>query len=143
MQLAMVGLGRMGGNMAQRLIQGGHAVVVYDRSPEVRSALAAKGGTPVDALTGVVDALPPPRVVWLMLPAGQVTSDAVATLEGVLSPGDVIVDGAQGVIDGLGRVGVDFADVAKVLEDEGVGAFSKSFDELIQALTDKANALRS
>jgi transaldolase len=56
---------------------------------------------------------------------------------------DQDVDGAQAVIDGLGRAGVDFADVAKVLEDEGVAAFSKSFDELIQALTDKANTLRS
>jgi transaldolase len=56
---------------------------------------------------------------------------------------DQDVDGAQAVIDGLAGVGVDFADVAKVLEDEGVAAFSKSFDELIQALTDKANALRS
>ena len=56
---------------------------------------------------------------------------------------DTDVDGAQAVIDGLGRVGVDFADVGKVLEDEGVAAFSKSFDELIQALTDKANTLRS
>jgi 6-phosphogluconate dehydrogenase len=95
MKLAMVGLGRMGGNMALRLLEGGHTVVVYDRNPDVRSALGAKGGTPIDALAGVVDALSPPRVVWLMLPAGQVTADAVRTLEGVLSPGDIIVDGGN------------------------------------------------
>ena len=95
MKLAMVGLGRMGGNMAQRLLEGGHTVVVYDVSADARGVLAAKGATPLDVLTGVVDALPPPRVVWLMLPAGKVTTDAVATLEAALSPGDVIVDGGN------------------------------------------------
>ena len=91
----MVGLGRMGGNMAQRLLQGGHEVVVYDVSADARASLAAKGATPVDALAGVVSALEAPRVVWLMLPAGKVTDDAVATLEGVLSKGDIIVDGGN------------------------------------------------
>jgi 6-phosphogluconate dehydrogenase len=95
MKLAMVGLGRMGGNMAQRLLDGGHDVVVFDVSPDARAALAAKGAEPVDGLNGVVNALPAPRVVWLMLPAGKVTADAVATLEAALAPGDVIVDGGN------------------------------------------------
>jgi 6-phosphogluconate dehydrogenase len=95
MKLAMVGLGRMGGNMAQRLLKGGHEVVVYDVSEEARAALAGKGATPADTLAGVVAALAPPRVVWLMLPAGKVTADAVATLEATLSADDVIVDGGN------------------------------------------------
>jgi 6-phosphogluconate dehydrogenase len=95
MKLAMVGLGRMGGNMAQRLLGGGHEVVVFDVSEAARTALAGKGATPIDTLGGVVGALEQPRVVWLMLPAGKVTVDAVATLESALSPGDIIVDGGN------------------------------------------------
>jgi 6-phosphogluconate dehydrogenase len=95
MKLAMVGLGRMGGNMAQRLLGGGHEVVVFDVSEAARAGLADKGATPVDTLAAVVRALDEPRVVWLMLPAGKITADAVATLESALSPGDVIVDGGN------------------------------------------------
>jgi len=94
-RLAMVGLGRMGGNMVQRLMKDGHQVVVFDVSAPARQALADKGATPADSLTAVVDLLDTPRVVWLMLPAGQVTEDAVTTLEGALSPGDVIIDGGN------------------------------------------------
>ncbi len=96
MKLAMVGLGRMGGNMAQRLLEkGGHEVVVFDVNPDARAALGRHGATPVDSLQGVVDALQPPRVVWLMLPAGKITSDALATLEAALQPGDIVVDGGN------------------------------------------------
>ena len=95
MKLAMVGLGRMGGNMAQRLLEKGHEVVVYDISEDARRSLASKGAVAVDTLAGVVGALSAPRVVWLMLPAGKITADALATLEGSLSKGDVIVDGGN------------------------------------------------
>ena len=95
MKLAMVGLGRMGGNMAQRLLEGGHQVVAFDVSAEARDGLAAKGATPAATLAEVVTLLDAPRVVWLMLPAGTVTDDAVASLAGALSPGDVIVDGGN------------------------------------------------
>src|SRR5580658_10334473 len=95
MKLAMVGLGRMGGNMAQRLLEKGHEVVVYDISEDARRSLASKGAVAVDTLAGVVGALSAPRVVWLMLPAGKITADALATLVGSLSPGDVIVDGGN------------------------------------------------
>jgi len=116
-------------------------------------ALAAKGANvqrPLWASTSTknpaysdllyVDTLIGPHTVNT-LPEGTIT--AFEDHGTVARTVDQDVDGAQAVIDGLGRVGVDFADVAKVLEDEGVAAFSKSFDELIQALTDKANALRS
>jgi len=95
MKLAMVGLGRMGGNMAQRLLEGGHEVVVFDISEKARDELAAKKAIPADTLAGVVDLLAAPRVVWLMLPAGKITDDALATLTASLSPGDIVVDGGN------------------------------------------------
>jgi 6-phosphogluconate dehydrogenase len=84
--LGMIGLGRMGGNMAERLRRGGHTVVGYDRAPGVRD---------VDSLEALVAALPAPKVVWVMVPAGQPTYDTVDALKGLLSAGDVIVDGGN------------------------------------------------
>jgi 6-phosphogluconate dehydrogenase len=95
MKLAMVGLGRMGGNMAERLLADGHEVIVYDVNPSARQALAAKGGLDAPDLAGVVAALQPPRVVWVMLPAGPVTNQAIDTLETLLSAGDIIVEGGN------------------------------------------------
>ena len=95
MKLAMVGLGRMGGNMAERLLKGGHEVVVFDVSAEARDRYAGLGATPAGDLAAVVPLLEAPRVVWLMLPAGKVTSDALATLEEHLAPGDIVVDGGN------------------------------------------------
>jgi 6-phosphogluconate dehydrogenase len=96
MKLAMVGLGKMGGNMAQRLMRDGHQVVAFDVSEEARSALAAKGATPAPSLESVVGLLEAPRVVWLMLPAGANTNSANDTLAAVLSAGDIIVEGGNG-----------------------------------------------
>jgi 6-phosphogluconate dehydrogenase len=95
MKLAMVGLGRMGGNMAERLLKGGHQVVVFDISDAARAEYAGKGATPADTLAAVVPLLEAPRVVWLMLPAGKITDDALASLEASLSPGDIVVDGGN------------------------------------------------
>ena len=98
MQLGMVGLGRMGGDMTRRLMRGGHEVVVYDLSPEAVGDLADEGATPSSGLEDMVAQLGEtggPRVVWLMLPAGEVTGSTVTKVLGLLSPGDVIVDGAN------------------------------------------------
>jgi len=84
--LGMIGLGRMGGNMAERLRRGGHEVVGYDRAPEHRD---------VDSLEALVQALPTPRVVWVMVPAGDPTYETIDTLAGLLEPGDVVVDGGN------------------------------------------------
>lgn len=86
MRLGMIGLGRMGGNMAERLRRGGHEVVGYDRSPEHRD---------VASLDELVTALDPPRVVWVMVPAGEPTEDTVQELATRLGPGDVVVDGGN------------------------------------------------
>ncbi|MCU1587262.1 MAG: 6-phosphogluconate dehydrogenase (decarboxylating), partial [Frankiales bacterium] len=84
--LGMVGLGRMGGNMAERLRRGGHEVIGYDRDPALQD---------VGSLEELVAALAAPRVVWVMVPAGQPTYDVVEQLGALLSPGDTIVDGGN------------------------------------------------
>ncbi|WP_100500275.1 phosphogluconate dehydrogenase (NAD(+)-dependent, decarboxylating) [Geodermatophilus chilensis] len=86
MQLGLIGLGKMGGNMAERLRRAGHEVVGYDRAPGKRD---------VDSLPALVEALTAPRVVWVMVPAGEPTRATVKELADVLSPGDVIVDGGN------------------------------------------------
>ena len=85
-KLGMIGLGRMGGNMAERLRRGGHTVVGYDR---------AAGTRDVESLAGLVAELDPPRVVWVMVPAGPPTYDTVHALAELLEPGDVVVDGGN------------------------------------------------
>ena len=96
MKIGMMGLGRMGGNMARRLRRGGVEVVAYNRSFDVTEALAKEtGAIAVREIKALVAALPAPRIVWLMLPAGQVTDDALSQLLVLLSPGDLVVDGAN------------------------------------------------
>ena len=91
----MVGLGRMGANMSERLVRAGHQVVGYDRSPEAVAGVAARGATPAPSLAGLVHALDAPRVVWFMLPAA-VTSIAIDEVAALLEPGDIVVDGGNG-----------------------------------------------
>ena len=95
MRLAMIGLGRMGGNMTERLMKGGHEVVVFDRSAEAVAKYAATGAI---ASTGAPDAaskMTAPRVVWIMVPAGKPVDDTIAALTTVLQKGDVIIDGGN------------------------------------------------
>ena len=95
MQIAMIGLGRMGANMVERLIEGGHAVVAYDRSPDAVKAVAAKGATGCASLEAVVKALAPPRAVWVMVPAGPPTIETIDRLGELLSKGDAVIDGGN------------------------------------------------
>ncbi|HEX9603125.1 MAG TPA: NAD(P)-binding domain-containing protein, partial [Myxococcales bacterium] len=95
MQIAMLGLGRMGANMAQRLLRGAHKVVVYDVDPRRATELAAHGATPATTLDEVVAALQPPRVVWTMVPAGRITEELIVSLAAKLSRGDLIIDGGN------------------------------------------------
>lgn len=94
-QLGMVGLGRMGGNIVRRLLQAGHRCVAFDRDAAAREALAAEGAVPVADLPAMVAALDAPRAIWVMLPAGAATEEALVTLAGLLSPGDVLIDGGN------------------------------------------------
>ncbi len=95
MELGMIGLGRMGSNMAQRLRQGGHRVVAYDLNPEAVAATAACGAVGASSLEELVAGLTPPRAVWLMLPAGQPTEATIDDVAPLLATGDTIVDGSN------------------------------------------------
>ena len=96
MDIAIIGLGKMGGNMAQRLLKGGQRVVGLDQSAELTRKLATEHGlTPVFSIPEAVAALPKPRVFWLMVPSGAATEAVVDELAGLLSAGDVIIDGGN------------------------------------------------
>jgi 6-phosphogluconate dehydrogenase len=95
MQLGMVGLGRMGANMAQRLADGGHAVVGFDPSAQARERFAAAGGGSVATLEALVAALPSPRVLWLMVPAGAAVDATLDAVAPSLATDDVVVDGGN------------------------------------------------
>lgn len=85
----------MGSGMTQRLLQGGHQVMVYDRSPDAIKALATKGATGASSLEDLGQKLKAPRVVWMMIPSGAPVDDTIQRLQGVVSPGDVIIDGGN------------------------------------------------
>ena len=95
MQIGMIGLGRMGANMARRLIQGGHEAVVYDRNPESVALLVREGARGARDLAELVTRLVQPRATWLMLPAGQPTEDMLAQLARKMDTGDVLIDGGN------------------------------------------------
>ncbi|HEU4560918.1 MAG TPA: decarboxylating 6-phosphogluconate dehydrogenase [Longimicrobium sp.] len=96
MRLGMVGLGKMGGNMVERLLGGGHEVVVYDLDPELTKKVgSAQGATAVFSLQEMAQALQAPRVIWVMVPAGAPTESTLATLAGLVQPGDVLIDGGN------------------------------------------------
>lgn len=109
----MVGLGRMGANMAQRLVRAGHVVAGFDPGEAARQAASEAGITPYDSLKALVQALPAPKTVWLMVPAGAVVDGTIAALRDLLSPGDVVIDGGNSYYrDSLRH--------AQVLEDAGI-----------------------
>jgi 6-phosphogluconate dehydrogenase len=118
MQLGVIGLGRMGGNIARRLMRGGHACVVYDRDGSQVADLAGEGAQGAASLADLVGKLVPPKSVWVMLPAGRPTEETIAELGGLLSAGDVVIDGGNSFYrDDIRRAkalkakGVDYLDV--------------------------------
>jgi 6-phosphogluconate dehydrogenase len=95
MEIGIIGLGRMGANMAQRLMQGGHRVVGYNRSPEATQQLVAQGAEGAFSLQELAEKLTAPRVVWLMIPAGAPVDQTIQDLMPCLAKGDVIIDGGN------------------------------------------------
>ena len=91
----MIGLGRMGMNMAKRLLKHGHQVVAYNRSPEKTDQLVEEGAIGAYSLPEVVEKLTSPRIIWMMLPAGQAVDDHINKLKDLLSPDDIMVDGGN------------------------------------------------
>ena len=95
MQLGIVGLGRMGGNIARRLKRAGHDIVVFDVDAKAVDKLAGEGLTGATGLEDIVTKLQAPRALWIMLPAGKITEQTIATMAKTLSPGDIIIDGGN------------------------------------------------
>ncbi|MCH8898019.1 MAG: decarboxylating 6-phosphogluconate dehydrogenase, partial [Chloroflexi bacterium] len=118
MELGMIGLGRMGGNMVQRLLLGGHRIVIYDRSAEAVSTSQSQGAEGASSLSDLVAKLAMPRAVWIMVPQGAPTEDTIDSLIPLLASGDTILDGGNANYkDSMRRAeklaghGLDFMDV--------------------------------
>jgi len=121
MRLGMIGLGRMGGNMARRLRRSGIEVVGYNRDREATSSLVEESGLlAADSAEQLVSQLAPPRIVWLMLPAGDVTESYVDRLKELLEPGDILVDGANSWFKDSMRRGASLGERDIALVDAGV-----------------------
>ena len=117
MKIGMVGLGRMGANMAQRLVMGGHEVVAFDANPETMRAVSGKGVTAADSLASLVALARSPRVVWVMVPSGEATEITLAQLQPLLAKGDTVVDGGnsnykdtQRRARSFAELGIDYVD---------------------------------
>jgi 6-phosphogluconate dehydrogenase len=118
MRIAMIGLGRMGGNIVRRLQRAGHEAVVFDRKPEAVAGLAKEGFIPATGLEDIKAKLPKPAIFWVMLPAGDPTEQTIETLSKLAEPGDIIIDGGNSFYkDDIRRAkmlrekGIDYVDV--------------------------------
>jgi 6-phosphogluconate dehydrogenase len=118
MEIVMVGLGKMGANMAQRLVQGGHRVVVSDVNQEAVQAVVANGAIGTPSLDQIPSLTTSPRAVWVMVPSGEITQNVFSMLSGILEEGDIIIDGGNSNYkDSLNRaatladLGLQFVDV--------------------------------
>src|SRR5215813_13560916 len=113
MQIGIYGLGRMGMGITKRLLRNGHQVVAYNRSPAPVEEAVAAGAVGATSLADLVSKLKPPRVVWIMLPDGAVTENAVHEAAGLVSKGDIVIDGGNtNFHDDIRR--------AKILKEKGV-----------------------
>ena len=119
MQLAMIGLGRMGGNMAERLLQGGHQVVVWDRSADAIAKSVDGGAAGARDLADLCAKLSTPRVIWIMVPAGAPVDETIAALRPNLSPGDVLIDGGNSNYHDTMRRGAALASAGIEFIDSG------------------------
>jgi 6-phosphogluconate dehydrogenase len=147
MDIAFVGLGKMGANMARRLIKGGHRVIGSDRSIETVQTLAAEIGlVPAASLAEVVDNLSAPRAVWVMVPAGAPTEAVIGELAELLSPGDTIIDGGNTFYKddirraaSLQALGIHYVDVGT---SGGVWGLTEGYSMMIGGETETVKRLR-
>ena len=95
MKISVIGLGRMGANIARRLMRGGHEIVGFDRNQDSVQALVAEGAIDAGSLEEAASRLDAPRIFWVMLPAGAPTEETIATLLTIAQPGDVLIDGGN------------------------------------------------
>jgi 6-phosphogluconate dehydrogenase len=135
MQLGMIGLGRMGGNIVRRLMKNGHTCVVYDKSADAVRGLAGEGARPSRDLGDFVKQLEMPRAVWVMLPAGRITDETIVELKDLLSSGDILIDGGNSFYhddihhaEMLKPKGIHFVDVGT---SGGVWGFERGYCMMI------------
>ncbi|MFQ5512593.1 MAG: phosphogluconate dehydrogenase (NAD(+)-dependent, decarboxylating) [Candidatus Krumholzibacteriia bacterium] len=119
MNVGMIGLGRMGGNMSERLIRGGHAVAGFDFSADAVTALKKRGGDGYDSLAGLLAALAPPRVLWMMVPSGDPVDQTIDALLPHLARGDTIIDGGNSLYKETMRRGALLAERGVAYVDVG------------------------
>ncbi len=146
MELAMIGLGKMGLNMATRLARGGHRVIGYARTAATVDEAIKNGAEGAHSLAEAVGKLMSPRIVWLMVPAGQVTDDAIQELSGLLSKGDVVIDGGNSNYkDSVRHVamlepkGIEFIDCGT---SGGVWGLKEGYSLMIGGKTEVAEMMR-
>jgi len=145
MQLGMVGLGRMGAGLVRRLMRDGHHCVGYDVSPDAVKALEADGAVGASSMADFAAKLEPPRMVWVMVPAGEITDKTIAALADVLEPGDTIIDGGNTYYHDdlrhaatLGEKGIHHVDVGT---SGGVWGFERGFCLMIGGERDVVDRL--
>ncbi len=145
MDLGMIGLGKMGANMATRLIQGGHRIVGYDRNPTAVAALVTTGVVPTASLADLAVKLSAPRAVWVMVPSGAPTETTIQHLADALQPGDVIIDGGNSNYkdsirrgEALHQRGLQFVDVGT---SGGVWGLTEGYSMMIGGEPDVVSRL--
>ncbi len=119
MKLGMVGLGKMGANMTRRLIRGGHEVAVFDIDPQAVVSLTEEGAEATGSLADLATKLSPPRLVWVMVPSGEITNTTITQLKDVLSEGDLVVDGGNSRYTDSMRHGRELAEAGISFLDAG------------------------
>jgi 6-phosphogluconate dehydrogenase len=146
MQLGLIGLGRMGGNMAERLRLGGHQVVGFDFNPEAVARLTGSGNVGVSSLEDLVQNLKGRRAIWIMVPQGKPVDDTIAQLEPLLNPGDILIDGGNSYYkDTLRRAqeitakGFKFVDVGT---SGGVWGLKEGYSMMVGGEKDAVDSLR-
>ena len=146
MKLGMVGLGKMGANMTARLLAAGHHLVVFDRNPDAVRMSVEKGALASGSLSDLVSKLETPRVVWVMVPAGEVTESVIEELSPFLEEGDVVVDGGNSNYkDSMRRAatlketGVAFVDVGT---SGGVWGLTEGYSLMVGGEKDSVDPLR-
>ena len=135
MELAIIGLGKMGGNMAERLLKGGHRIIGYDRSEAALARLAHNGGVAVHSLAELAAAFTGPRAIWLMVPAGTAVDETLAALQSLGAAGDLFIDGGNSNYkDTMARgrrladAGFDYVDVGT---SGGVWGLSEGYSMMV------------
>jgi 6-phosphogluconate dehydrogenase len=146
MQMGMVGLGRMGGNMAGRLLRGGHELVVHDLGTAAVQAAEEQGAVAASSLEELVAALQPPRAVWIMVPSGELTEQALRDVAAHMQPGDILIDGGNSNYRDTQRRAADFAGSGVRLVDVGtsggVWGGSEGYSMMVGGDGDVVNHLR-